>query len=210
MQDTHFSHTIVDHAEETAVEGVGEEKTAGATFVETTTNTYEESSTDTASDGNELNLSVVETPLELVGIVHNHTRRDVGVVGEAILVDIDIVALFVVVFSEKAHVGGGMWVCEETGESRVTPVSEAEVQESSGYMDGGVPRISLPLWMLSLARRRRVSGVVTGTQARLLCVKVHKRSNCPVPGLEHGVSARSGISGFYFIIVCHLLSRLLQ
>lgn len=83
-ENGHFGDTVVDKTQQTAVEEVCKEHTSWTTMMECAAYGYEESSTDTATDSDELNLSVAETTLKAVGIVVNFALLDVAVVDRVV------------------------------------------------------------------------------------------------------------------------------
>lgn len=80
VKGCHFSHAVVHEAEETAVGSVGNEQTAGTTTGKTAADTDEEGSADGATDGDELDLTIAQATLKLVGIVRGDAMLDVWAV----------------------------------------------------------------------------------------------------------------------------------
>ncbi|KAI6749730.1 hypothetical protein HG531_006995 [Fusarium graminearum] len=64
----HFSDRVVGETEDHGVESCADEETSGATLGQTGTDTDEETGTDSASDGEELNLSVVESAMKTISV----------------------------------------------------------------------------------------------------------------------------------------------
>lgn len=65
----HFSDRVVDEGEDDGVECIGDEKTASAAAGKTTSDTDEKSSTNGTTNGNKLDLSVIKSTLEAIGVV---------------------------------------------------------------------------------------------------------------------------------------------
>lgn len=71
VQRGHFGNGVVDKSEDTRIDDEDNEQTARATLGETSTDTDEEGSTNGATNGNQLDLTVVEAAMQAVGIVSN-------------------------------------------------------------------------------------------------------------------------------------------
>ena len=67
----HLGDTVVDQTQEASVDGVGQEQTSRTTLVETAADTDEQCSTNGAANGHELDLSVSETTVEVIGVLDN-------------------------------------------------------------------------------------------------------------------------------------------
>lgn len=67
----HLGNAVVDQTQEAGVDGVGQEQTSRTTLVETATDTDEESSSNGAANGHELDLSVSEAAVEVIGVLDN-------------------------------------------------------------------------------------------------------------------------------------------
>lgn len=98
----HLGDAVVDHGKEHGLDRVGEKQAARATMVQTSADAYEESCPDGASDGDKLDLAVVQVSLEVVDVAGHGPLLDVrvlGVVGR-------ISRLFrIVILTDEKHLG---------------------------------------------------------------------------------------------------------
>lgn len=76
IQNSHLSNAIVDEAKHDTLGHVRNKQAARATFVQTSTDRNEERSTDRASDGDELDLAVVQSAMQMVSVL-----RDLAILG---------------------------------------------------------------------------------------------------------------------------------
>jgi hypothetical protein len=67
----HLGDTVVYQTQEASIDGVGQEQTGRATLVQATTDTDEERSSDGTANGHELDLSVSETAVKVVGVLND-------------------------------------------------------------------------------------------------------------------------------------------
>lgn len=65
----HLSDGVVNEGNDAGVEGVGDEQTSGTALGEAAADGDEQAGTDCATDGNQLNLTVVQAALEAIGVV---------------------------------------------------------------------------------------------------------------------------------------------
>ncbi|KAI6773661.1 hypothetical protein HG531_000510 [Fusarium graminearum] len=82
---SHFGDTIVHTCENTRVDCVGEKQTKRTTLGETTTDTHEESGTNGTTNGNKLDLSVVEKTVQTIGVVGCVASGNVAIVGKILV-----------------------------------------------------------------------------------------------------------------------------
>jgi hypothetical protein len=76
-QDCHLGDTVVDQTQHAGVDGVGDEQAARATLVQSTTDGNEQRGTDGTTNGQELNLSVSKTTLEVVLVLGDDAILDI-------------------------------------------------------------------------------------------------------------------------------------
>ncbi|KAI6776797.1 hypothetical protein HG530_000742 [Fusarium avenaceum] len=81
----HLCDTIVHTCEDTGVDCIGEKQTERTTFGKTTTDTHEKRCTDRATNGDELDLSVVEKTMQAIGIIHSMPGSHIAVVGQVLI-----------------------------------------------------------------------------------------------------------------------------
>ena len=119
IRGRHLSDTVVDHCKNKRLKSIGNEQTTGTAMVKAASNRDEEGGTDRATDGNELDLTIVQVTLEIVRIVSEHAAfLDIvdGVRGGGERVD-DTATFLVFVFGrEETHVDDGQGSVE--GEDR--------------------------------------------------------------------------------------------
>lgn len=78
VQSNHLGYGVVDQSEDARIEEEGEEETGRTTLGKASTNTDEESGTNGTTNGNQLDLAVVEATMQTVGIVGNVNLVHVG------------------------------------------------------------------------------------------------------------------------------------
>ena len=69
VENSHLGNRVVDEAEDQRIKGKCDEKTGGTALGETSTDTDEERGTDGATDGDELDLTVIQAALKAVSVV---------------------------------------------------------------------------------------------------------------------------------------------
>lgn len=102
----HLGEGIIDHSQKRALDYKGQKQAAGASVIETGSNTDEKGCSDRTSNGDQLNLTISQMALKIVGIVGHQAFLDVmGAVG------FDTVGTpgGFLVFVEKSH--GGQYHC---------------------------------------------------------------------------------------------------
>jgi hypothetical protein len=102
IRSRHLSNTVVHQTQEASIDRVREEQAARTALVETAADADEEGSSDGAADGHELDLSVSESPVQVVVVLD-----DVAILVAVGLGDwagrhevVDLLAVF-----ERCHVG---------------------------------------------------------------------------------------------------------